>query len=161
MIETLLFITNQLQIFNGINKFNEKVLNSFLNFRPDLIVLGHADNLSKETILKIKKIKNVKICQWFLDPLTKFWSDYKKNKSRFLFLENFVDASFLTTHPSVLDKKVNNCHFIPNPLDSSFEYLNNSNKKQNKDLFFAMSHGVHRGVLKKGKSDEREIFLKD
>jgi hypothetical protein len=27
-------------------------------------------------------------------------------------------------------------------------------------FFFAMSHGVHRGVLKKGKFDERENFLK-
>jgi len=28
------------------------------------------------------------------------------------------------------------------------------------DVFFAMSHGVHRGVLKQGKFDERENFLR-
>ena len=28
-----------------------------------------------------------------------------------------------------------------------------------KDLFYAMSHGVNRGVLKKGKSDDRINFL--
>ena len=27
------------------------------------------------------------------------------------------------------------------------------------DVFFALSHGVHRGVLKKGKFDERAIFI--
>jgi len=37
--------------------------------------------------------------------------------------------------------------------------IKNSLKKKNKDLFFAMSHGVHRGKLKKGKYDEREFFL--
>jgi hypothetical protein len=37
--------------------------------------------------------------------------------------------------------------------------LNNFNNDPDKDLFFAMSHGVHRGVLKKGKRDNREIFL--
>tara|TARA_B100002052_G_scaffold95763_1_gene88413 strand:- start:745 stop:1323 length:579 start_codon:yes stop_codon:yes gene_type:complete len=49
---------------------------------------------------------------------------------------------------------------MPNPCDESFEILNNSKKNPKKDLFFAMSHGVHRGVLKGGKIDDREFFLK-
>ena len=49
---------------------------------------------------------------------------------------------------------------MPNPSDISFEMIDNSLQKKNKDLFFAMSHGVHRGKLKKGKHDEREKFLK-
>ena len=28
------------------------------------------------------------------------------------------------------------------------------------DVFYALSHGVHRGVLKRGKYDERENFVK-
>jgi len=48
---------------------------------------------------------------------------------------------------------------LPNPVDESFEKLKNFNNKLNKDVFFAMSHGVHRGVLKKGKFDERENFI--
>ena len=50
--------------------------------------------------------------------------------------------------------------YIPNPADQSFENLevyNNKNPKS--DVFFAMSHGVHRGILKKGKVDKRELFL--
>ena len=40
----------------------------------------------------------------------------------------------------------------------SFETLENyKNKFFNNDVFFAMSHGVHRGVLKKGKFDQRII----
>ena len=50
--------------------------------------------------------------------------------------------------------------YIPNPVDESFEKLENyKNKNFNNDVFFAMSHGVHRGVLKKGKFDQRENFI--
>jgi len=38
--------------------------------------------------------------------------------------------------------------------------LDNYEKDTENDLFFALSHGVHRGILKEGKFDEREIFLK-
>ena len=49
---------------------------------------------------------------------------------------------------------------MPNPVDESFETLKNYKKKSlTSDVFFAMSHGVHRGVLKKGKFDERENFI--
>ena len=38
------------------------------------------------------------------------------------------------------------------------ESLNNFEKSCNVDVFFALSHGVHRGVLKTGKTDDRIIF---
>ena len=28
------------------------------------------------------------------------------------------------------------------------------------DVFFALSHGVHRGILKSGKYDDRAMFVK-
>ena len=49
---------------------------------------------------------------------------------------------------------------MPNPTDPSFEVLNNYNNNHcSMDVFFALSHGVHRGVLKKGKYDERASFV--
>ena len=49
---------------------------------------------------------------------------------------------------------------MPNPTDPSFEVLNNyENNHCSMDVFFALSHGVHRGVLKKGKYDERVDFV--
>ena len=54
-------------------------------------------------------------------------------------------------------KKIN---YIPNPVDESFEKLNvYSHNNLINDVFFALSHGVHRGVLKKGKFDVRENFI--
>ena len=49
---------------------------------------------------------------------------------------------------------------MPNPTDPSFEVLDNFNNDCcSMDVFFALSHGVHRGVLKKGKYDERADFV--
>ena len=84
------------------------------------------------------------------------------NKKRFLNKIDIMDASFCTTDPSVLKfSKIKPIYYIPNPVDESFEVLNNYKYKDLKnEVFFAMSHGVHRGILKKGKFDERENFLK-
>ena len=74
-----------------------------------------------------------------------------------------MDANFCTSDPKKLaleDKQ--SVFYIPNPVDESFEKLKNyQNKFLNNDVFFAMSHGVHRGVLKRGKRDERKFLSKN
>ena len=50
---------------------------------------------------------------------------------------------------------------MPNPT-LSLEKLENTNPVvSNNDVFFAMSHGVHRGILKKGKYDESLNYTSD
>jgi len=145
---------------NGKKALQKNLIESLQNFKADCVVLGHADSVTEQTLSHIKnKNKSLKICQWFLDPLGKFGPDHEKNTNRIFDKSNMIDASFLTTDPSILTKKLNNSHFIPNPCDHSFETLSNFTKKCEHDVFFAMSHGVHRGGLKKGKSDDREIFI--
>ena len=72
-----------------------------------------------------------------------------------------MDYSFCTTDPKSLKfNKKYKISFIPNPVDESLDDMKVfENKKPEYDLFFAMSHGVHRGVLKKGKFDQRENFI--
>ena len=145
---------------SGKNILNSKIIESCKNFNPDTIIMGHADNVKKETLDYLKnKNKNLKISQWFLDPITKLGPDYENNKNRLLKCEEFIDASFITTDPKSIDFNVNNSYFIPNPADESFETLKNYEENPINDLFFAMSHGVHRGTLKKGKIDDREVLL--
>ena len=145
----------------GTIAFNTKIIKINDTFKPDLIVIGHADNIKDQTFLSLKNSnKNLKFAQWFLDPVSKKGPDYIKNKYRLTSKSKFMDCTFLTTSPEALDFRINNSFFIPNPSDPSFETLNNFNKNPENDLFFAMSHGVHRGVLKKGKQDKRESFLK-
>ncbi|MDA0996159.1 MAG: glycosyltransferase [Proteobacteria bacterium] len=144
---------------DGSKSLNAKIIQNHKNFEADLIILGHTDAINIDTINALKKINNVKICQWFLDPIIPGGPDYYKNFQRINKFANVIDATFLTTSPDCISPKLHNAYFIPNPTDESFETLEVYNNKPSKDLFFAMSHGVHRGVLKKYKFDEREIFL--
>ena len=142
----------------GSKTLQKSIKNNYKNFKPDIIILGHADNVTVETLNEFKK-DNILIGQWFLDPLSRFGPDYSNNKSRILDKNKLIDATFLTTDPKSLDFKLDNSFFIPNPCDESFETLKNYEKDCENDLFFAMSHGVHRGELKKGKLDYREFFI--
>ena len=148
---------------SGSNTLNEKLKKTCYNYKPDLIIMGHSDLISGQQLGELKDdYPNIKIGQWFLDPLNKNGPDYNRNKNRILDKCDFVDANFITTSPSVLDflPKSTENYFIPNPADNSFETLNNYEKNCNMDVFFALSHGVHRGVLKSGKDDDRSTFLK-
>ena len=144
---------------DGSKRLNKKLLEIISNYIPDLIILGHADLIKIETLEYIKKMyPNIKFAQWFLDRMDTLWI---ANKKRFLDKISIMDASFCTTEPKSLNFKNNYpIYFMPNPVDKSFEILHNYKKKIfNNDVFFAMSHGVHRGVLKSGKFDNREYFI--
>ena len=149
--------------YSGAKTLNQKLINTVYNYKPDLLIFGHADLIKAETLNYLKdNYKNLKIAQWFLDPLIKRGPDFIKNKSRILDKIEFTDANFVTTSPDVLDflPKDKSCMFMPNPTDPSFEVLNNyENNHCSMDVFFALSHGVHRGILKRGKYDERANFV--
>ena len=144
----------------GTKFLQDYIISAYNNFKPNIIVLGHADSVTAQTISFLKnKNKEIRVAQWFLDPLGKKGPDFIKNKKRILDRNEVIDKTFLTTDPNSLSFKINNSHFIPNPCDKSFETLKNYNNKTTNDVFFAMSHGVHRGELKRGKNDKREIFI--
>ena len=150
--------------FYGSNTLNDKLIKTCYHFKPDMIVLGHADMVSQDVLHNLKKdYSNLKITQWFLDPLNKYGPDYYKNKKRILDKSEILDSSFLTTSPDALDflPKQYKSYFIPNPSDQSMETLNNFKKDCSNDVFFALSHGVHRGKLKGRSSDDREKFIKN
>jgi glycosyltransferase involved in cell wall biosynthesis len=148
---------------SGSNRLNEKLRTTCYNYKPDMIVLGHCDLINAQQLGQLRSdYPNMRIAQWFLDPLNFDGPDYDRNKNRVLDKIDFIDANFLTTSPEVLDFLPNssNNFFIPNPVDKSFETLNNFTKPCNVDVFFALSHGVHRGILKTGKEDDRNYFVK-
>ena len=142
----------------GSKKLNLTFIETVRNFKPDLILLGHADSIKSENLELIKnEYPHIKISQWFLDRMDTKW---KNNKIRFLDKIKYMDHSFCTTDPKALNLDKHKVSFIPNPVDSSIDDLKvYENKNPEFDLFFAMSHGVHRGVLKKGKFDERENLI--
>ena len=148
---------------SGAKTLNDKLRKTCYNYKPDLIIMGHADLISPQTLGELKDdYPELKISQWFLDPLNKNGPDFERNKNRILDKTQFIEANFLTTSPDALNfmPKTTNNFFIPNPSDPSFETLDNFKNDCNMDVFFALSHGVHRGVLKSGKNDDRGSFIK-
>jgi len=148
-----------LKDIDGSKKLNSKLIEVISNYLPNILVLGHADLIQAETLSFIRKnYPHIKIIQWFLDRMD---TDWLINKKRFLSKIDLFDVSFCTTDPKSLNMPTNKkIFYLPNPVDTSFERLHNyKNSNFNNDVFFAMSHGVHRGVLKKGKFDAREKFV--
>ncbi len=127
------------------------------NFKPDLILLGHVDRLDYEGFIKLKeKYNSIRFSQWFLDPLNIDGPDYEKNKNRFFLKYQFCDANFVTTSVDKLDfASPDRTFFIPNPIDPSIDVYKNFLSDKEIDMFIAISHGQHRGILKRDFVDDR------
>jgi len=147
----------------NINKFQDYLIKTSKNYNPDLIFFGHTQNILRDTIKEFKNLNdNLVISQWNEDPVMKSLSYSKKNIQNITNYSDIVDHNFITTHPSVLKNQninIKNLHFLFIPVDKNIECFNVSKKKPIKDLFYAMSHGVNRATLKKGKNDSRIHFL--
>ena len=83
----------------------------------------------------------------------------KKNISNISTYAPFVDHNFITTDPFVIKNKINsdNFHFFFVPVDKNIERFDVFNMDPKKDLFYAMSHGVNRAVLKEGIEDNKLV----
>jgi len=133
------------------------IIENIENFKPDIIVFGHVDRLTYNNFLKIKKKYNfIKFTQWFLDPLNFNGPDFEKNKKRFFLKYQFCDSNFITTSPKALTfVNLEKTFFIPNPIDPSIDIYKNFLSNKSFDVFIAISHGQHRGILKKHFVDDR------
>ena len=148
----------------SISKLDENIIKSVLNLNPDLIIIGHCSRIKHQTFEEIKRInKNIKIIQWFVDSLTRRGPDYNHNLNTFYKYFEFLDHSFITTDVQSIEIKISDkkkVSFFPNPSDTSVDNLK-IDKILNPifDLFFALSHGQHRAVLKKFFKDNRENYI--
>ena len=138
------------------------ILENIKNFKPDMILFGHVDRLNYLSLLELKnKFKQIKFAQWFLDPLIKKGPDYQKNKDRFFLKYQLCDGNFITTSPSEIDfVNREKTFFIPNPIDPSIDIYKNYLSEHQFDIFIAISHGQHRGILKKDFTDNRVQVIK-
>ena len=58
-----------LKDLDGSKRLNEKLITTCYNFKPNLIILGHADSIFPETLEHLKSnYPSLKIAQWFFGP---------------------------------------------------------------------------------------------
>jgi len=149
--------------FDKIN-YNKKIIETIENLNPIIIILGHCSRINLETFVYLKKIHpNIKIAQWYVDSLIPTGPDYSSHLKTFNKYLDFIDCSFVTSNPASFkfyNKNKQNFFYIPNPSDLSIDNLKIDKIPNNiYDMFVALSHGQHRGNLKRFYKDERESFI--
>ena len=148
---------------NSSFKFQEYLIETFKNYNPDFLFFGHTKNIKSETIDQFRTInKSLIISQWNEDPVMPSLDYSKTNISNISYYANLVDHNFITTDPQIFKKQnnnVENLHFFFVPVDRNIECFDVYKLNPMKDFFYAMSHGVNRAKLKKGKTDSRINFL--
>jgi glycosyltransferase involved in cell wall biosynthesis len=148
---------------SGGRKFQDYLIETFKNYNPDFLFFGHTKNIELDTIEQFRNInKNLIITQWNEDPIMPSLDYSKTNIKNISYYADYVDHNFITTDPSIFKKQnpgVKNLHFFFVPVDRNIECFDVYKLNPTKDIFYAMSHGVNRAKLKKGKTDLRINFL--
>ena len=149
--------------FDFKDKFHGYLIKTAKNYNPDLVIFGHTDNLNENILNDIRNTNNrIIISQWNEDPLMDNFIGQNHNINKVKKFIPFVDHTFLTTDPKQTifkQKRYKNINFLITPVDKGIECFNVFNLKPQNDLFYAISHGVNRGNLKKGKTDSRISFI--
>lgn len=99
---------------------NAKLIQTCKNLRPNLLLLGHSETITSETLAEIKKDNSdLKIAMWYVDALfTPGKTDYISARLPFL------NVFFCTTSGLLLDQFTNIntvTKFFPNIVDHSIE----------------------------------------
>ncbi len=136
----------------GIRAANRRFIETFENFKPDLVLIGHSDLLTNKTLETIKSIApSVPIIYRNVDPL---WRE--RNVKMIHYRKEVVDAIFVTTAGEPLKQfrtGRNVVGYIPNATDLATETFDNSTKTEfERDLMYC-----GRG----NKSDDRYPLIVD
>lgn len=151
--------------FLSIKKTNEAFIHFCTFIKPDAVVLGHADLLTAETLMEVKKLfPALKILQWNVDTINPNVFSGKHNINNIKSKLEVVDYTLITTADTSLlaqfDPKKHKVGFIPNPVDRSVERARVfENIAPKYDLFFAASPRKIRDVGDKMLSAEELVSM--
>ncbi len=164
-VQTINFSDRNFSKLNNFSSIDNKILRIVDNLRPNLVLLGHTNSLKVETLKNIKdKFSETRLAFWYEDSVNKKGPDFEKNRIFIEKYKDYVDNYFVTTSVNNVDVSIpkNKLNYIPIPCSSFSENLNLSKISNHiYDIFFAISHGVNRGNLKKNKIDSREEFVRN
>ena len=140
---------------------DKKILDIVKNYNPDLILLGHNNILNRSTLLILKDRFNCKISIWYEDHVMPGDPNFRNNLDLLEKNNDLIDHYFITTSPDIVKTKINKSKlsFLPIPVDPNIEYDKFYEYSKEKDIFFALSHGVNYGKLKANAKDERFKFV--
>lgn len=132
----------------GVGACNRKLLEVCNNFRPDVIVLGHAEVIRNQTLAEIKSLYQPIVIEYDIDLL------HADNLKKVAARNEVIDFYFVGTGGKVLGALADRgarYAFIPNPVDRSIEYIENHRRADLPvEVFFAgqLSHMVDSSDLR-------------
>lgn len=119
----------------GAKKVNLALLETLNHVRPHLLLLGHSELISFETLIQVKKLyPTMKIGMWWVDPI--------ENIAHIPERLSLIDVFFATTGSDYLKERLGDntkakLLFFPNMCDTSIEYyIPQNNKKYEYDLMY-------------------------
>jgi len=120
----------------GVKNANNALLETLKNIEPDLLLLGHSELITIETLRTAKELyPQMKIAMW--------WVDWIYNLNNILERLELIDHFFITTDPKELQqtnlhqKLYEKCSYLPNICDSSIDTCKAfENKNYEFDLLF-------------------------
>jgi hypothetical protein len=99
---------------------NRALIRTCRNIRPHLLLLGHAQSITAETLATIRnELPDIRIALWYVDPL---WEP--KDIAHLYARRHLLDGIFATTSGPLLDALATDTCFaayMPNPVDPSIE----------------------------------------
>lgn len=111
----------------GVSKANKRLLETVDAFEPDLVIAGHCDMISNETLVAIKqRFPNCAVVHCNNDPLF-----VPSNVERVKHRAEVTDAVFVSTgrkELTIFEGNKARVYHMPNPVDASIENLDNSHK---------------------------------
>lgn len=104
----------------GRKAVNQALVRTCRNVRPHLLLLGHAQSITADTLKIIRnEIPDIRIALWYVDPL---WEP--KDVAHIYDRRHLLDGIFATTSGPLLDALATDTCFakyMPNPVDPSIE----------------------------------------
>lgn len=120
----------------GQTAMNRNLLETSVNLAPDLLLLGHSELVTADTLREIRKLcPGIKIALWYVD-----WIIPALDMRHVLDRIDCLDTLFFTTGGELLrrfERAHNTVRYIPNPVDESVETLRNDEQREFEiDLLF-------------------------
>ena len=105
------------------NSLDTKILLIVENYKPDLVLLGHNNSLSRDVLDILKNKYKSKIALWYEDHVIKGDPSYRKNLDLIEKNNNLIDGYFITTSPDIIKTKIsrNKINFLPIPVDPNIK----------------------------------------
>lgn len=110
----------------GKKGMNARLIETADNFRPDLVLLGHSELVTRETLQHIKDLTRAPMAMWYVDAIYE-----GKNLDHIIERSDLINCMFFTTGGQYLQQLRAmgvNAHYFPNPVDGSIESLRNHEK---------------------------------